>query len=137
MMFCYQKPTTSQNQAAKLQTNIFKNFFIGGKCNWNDAKITDICPPVLAQEFQNPPMLPNLFLSPDLRISVRLCYTVFNKILKHKVNLLNLLYTNMPMHHFSKHYTTGIPNVCFQYTQLVRNNYKIYPHQPVPSCPPA
>ncbi len=108
-------------RAAKLQTDILKIFFAVGKCNWDEATITEICPPVLTQEFQN--VL-------DTTQSVRatrfgnLCCTVFNKIPENEVNLLNPLYTNMYMIHFSKNFTMGILNAHFQYTQLGGNNYE-------------
>jgi hypothetical protein len=40
-------------QAAKLQTDILKLFFTVGKCDWDEATITEIRPPVLTQTFQN------------------------------------------------------------------------------------
>ena len=108
-------------QAAKLQTDILKLFFIVGKCDWDEATITDICPPALTQTFQN--VL-------DATQSVRatqfgnLCRTVFNEIPENEVDLLNPLYTNMSMLHFSKHFITGILNARFQYTNLGGNNYE-------------
>jgi len=49
---------------------------------------------------------------------------VFNKIPENEVDLLNPLFTNMSMTHFSKHFTTGVLNARFQYTSLGGNNYE-------------
>jgi hypothetical protein len=46
------------------------------------------------------------------------------EIPQNEVNLPNPLYTNMSMHHFSKHFTMGILNARFQCTQLGSNNYE-------------
>jgi hypothetical protein len=40
-------------QAAKLQTDILKLFFINGKIDWEEATVTKIRSPVLTQAFQN------------------------------------------------------------------------------------
>ena len=78
-------------QAAKLQTNILKIFFSVGKCEWDEATITEICPPVLTQEFQN---VLDATQSVQATQFGNLCRTVFNKIPKNEVDLLNLLYMN-------------------------------------------
>ena len=48
---------------------------------------------------------------------------VFNKIHENEVDLLNPLFTDMSMTHFSKHFTIGVLNAHFQYTPLGGNNY--------------
>jgi len=49
---------------------------------------------------------------------------MFNEIPENEVDLLNPLFTNMLMTHFSKHFTTGILSARFQYTPLGGNNYE-------------
>jgi hypothetical protein len=108
-------------QAAKLQTDILKLFFTVGKCDWEETTITEIRPPALTQTFKN---VLDATQSVQATQFGNLCRTVFNEIPENEVDLLNPLYTNMSMLHFSKHFITGILNARFQYTNLGGNNYE-------------
>jgi hypothetical protein len=60
-MIFWSEAKHESKQAGTLQTDILTIFFIVGKCDWDKAKIIDICPPVLTKEFQKRiRMLPNL-----------------------------------------------------------------------------
>jgi len=108
-------------QAAKLQTDTLKLFFINGKIDWEEATVTEICSPLLTQVFQN---VLDATQSVQTTQFGNLCRTVFNEIPENEVDLLNPLFTYMSMTHFSKHFTTGILNARFQYTPLGGNNYE-------------
>ena len=108
-------------QAAKLQTDTLKLFFINGKIDWEEGTVTEIGSPVLTQAFQN---VLDATQSVQTIHFGNLCRTVFNEIPENEVDLLNPLFTNMSMTHFSKHFTTGVLNARFQYTPLGGNNYE-------------
>ena len=73
-------------QAAKLQTDTLKIFFTVGKCDWDEATITEICPLVLTQEFQN---VLEATQSVQATQFGNLCSAVFNEIPQNKFDLLN------------------------------------------------